>query len=102
MRPDAGPIQALRTPLAENLQALRALFTQNQLQRLIMADMESRRDRASAVAWPSLRAPRLTGVLLLAGLMAAAGLAVLALFASGTGELAIAWPTSAESPPWIA
>jgi|RhiMethySRZTD1v2_1073278.scaffolds.fasta_scaffold21240_4 two-component system cell cycle sensor histidine kinase/response regulator CckA len=89
MRPDAGPIQALRTPLAENLQALRALFTQNQLQRLIMADMESRRDRASAVAWPSLRAPRLTGVLLLAGLMAAAGLAVLALFASGTGELAM-------------
>src|SRR5581483_8210343 len=89
MRPDAGLIQALRVPLAVNLQALRGLLAQNQLERPMMADMKARQDLAPAAAWPVLRAPRLTGVLLLLGLIAAGGLAVMALFASGAGELAM-------------
>jgi two-component system cell cycle sensor histidine kinase/response regulator CckA len=51
--------------------------------------MEARREPAPAMAWSFLRAPRLTGVLLLAGLIVAAGFAMLALLASGTGELAM-------------
>jgi len=89
MRPDAGLIEALRIAPALNLQALRTLFAQNQLQIAPMADMEARRDVAPAAAWPVVRAPRLTGVLLLLGLVAAGGLAIMALFASGTGELAM-------------
>ena len=89
MRSDAGFIQALRAPLAVNLTALRNLLRQNQLQRLTMADMRARRDVAPAGLWPAVRAPRLTGVLLLAGLFAAGGLAVLALFAGGTAEFAM-------------
>ncbi len=88
MRPDAGLLQALRLPLAANLQALRALLAQNQLKLRSMADMEARRDRPPS-AWLVVRAPRLTGVLLLCGLVVAAGLVTMALLAGGAGDVAM-------------
>ena len=91
MRPNAGLIQALRVPLALNLQALRASLAQNQLRLAAMADMEARHDLAPATArlgWP-LTQSSAGPLLLLIGMAVAGGLAVIALLASGAGEVAM-------------
>ena len=91
MRPNAGLIQALRVPLALNLQALRALLAQNQLRLAAMVDMEARHDLAAAAArlgWRRTQKPA-GALLLLLGLVAVGGLAVIALLASGAGEVAM-------------
>jgi hypothetical protein len=76
MRPNAGLIQALRVPLALNLQALRALLAQNQLRLSTMVDMEARHDLAPAAAWFGRRRTRRSvgAVLLLLALVATGGL----------------------------
>ena len=91
MRPNAGLIEALRVPLALNLQALRALLAQNQLRLSAMADTEARHDLASAAARLGWRRPQrpAASLVLLLGLVAAGGLVVIALLASGTGEVAM-------------
>jgi two-component system cell cycle sensor histidine kinase/response regulator CckA len=88
MRPDVGLLQALRTPFALNLKALRALLAQNQLRLAAMADMGARRGAAPAAAWPAARARALSSMVLLLGLVTAGGLAA-ALLGSGAGEVAM-------------
>src|SRR5439155_23140290 len=91
MRPNAGFIQALRVPFALNLQALRALLAQNQLRLSAMVEMEARHDLAPAAArfgWRRTRRPAGAALLLL-GLVATGGLAVIGLLASGAGEVAM-------------
>src|SRR6476646_6371575 len=91
MRPNAGLIQALRIPLALNLQALRASLAKHQLRLPLMADMEARHDLASAAArLGRRRSQKPAGALmLLVGLAAAGGLAFIALLASGGAEVAM-------------
>ena len=84
MRPDIGFIEALRAPVACNLQALRSLLSQNQLQCGPMADMEARPAAPPAQVWPGARRPGPAGVALLA---AASGAAAVGLLATGAGEL---------------
>ncbi len=91
MRPNADLIQALRIPLALNLQALRAWLAQNQLRLAAMVDMEARHDLASAAArlgWRRAQKPA-GALLLLVGLVAVGGLALIALLVSGAGEVAM-------------
>ena len=73
MRPDVGLLQALRTPFALNLKALRALLAQNQLRLAAMADMGARRGAAPAAAWPAARARAVSSMVLLLGLVTAGG-----------------------------
>jgi two-component system cell cycle sensor histidine kinase/response regulator CckA len=87
MRPDVGLIQALRVPLAFNLKALRAVLAQNQLKPSPMADMEARSGAAPAAVSVLARARGAGSAVVLAGLIAAGGLAAAALLATGTGEL---------------
>src|SRR5215831_1114600 len=90
MRPNAGPIQALQGPHAFNLKSLTTLLAQNQLRLATMAKMQARHDpgqAAAGIGWPRL--PRSAGALLLLGLSASAGLALIALSATGAGELVV-------------
>ena len=89
MRPDAGLIQALRAPIALNLQALRSLLGQNQLEPGVMADTKARPEAAPVAPWPAARGHGATGALALVGLAAAGGLGAVALLPSAAGELAI-------------
>jgi PAS domain-containing protein len=88
MRPNAGFIQALRVPLALNLQALRTFLAQNQLRLPAMIDMEARHDLAAAAARFGWRRPQKPAgsILLLLGLIAIGGLVLVAVLASGLGE----------------
>src|SRR5262249_22669380 len=89
MRANAGPIQALRGPNALNLQSLRTLLAQNQLRLATMARLQARHDPGQAAerfGWPRL--PRPAGALLL-GVAASGGLALIALVATGAGELVV-------------
>jgi two-component system, cell cycle sensor histidine kinase and response regulator CckA len=90
MRPNAGFIQALRVPLALNLQAARTFLAQNQLRLAAMVDMEARHDLAPATARIGWRRPQnpAGALLLLLGLVASGGL-VIALLVSGAGEVAM-------------
>jgi two-component system cell cycle sensor histidine kinase/response regulator CckA len=88
MRPDVGFAQALRLPLAHQLQALRAWLAQNQLRLLVMAKIEARTDAATAAVGLAARARGFGGVWPMLGLAAAAGLGILALIASG-GEFVL-------------
>ena len=77
--------------LRSTCKALRALLAQNQLRLSAMADMEARHDLAPAAArfgWRRTRRPA-GAVLLLLGLVATGGLAVIGLLASGAGEVAM-------------
>src|SRR6516165_9852495 len=88
MRSNAGPIQALRGPDALYLKSLRTLLAQNQLRLATMARIQARHDPGQAAArlgWPRL--PWSAGALLLLGVCASAGLALIALIATGAGEL---------------
>ena len=87
MRPNADLIQALRIPLALNLQALGAWLAQNQLRLAAMVDMEARHDLASAAArlgWRRAQKPA-GALLLLVGLVAVGGLARIARLGRGAG-----------------
>src|SRR5690349_24669493 len=86
MRPDVGFAQALRLPLALQLQALRTWFAQNQLRLRSMADIEARTGAATAAAGLVARARTFGGLWPTLGLALAAGLGILALIASGGGE----------------
>jgi two-component system cell cycle sensor histidine kinase/response regulator CckA len=88
MRPNAGFIQALRVPLALNLQALRTFLAQNQLRLPAMIDIEARHDLAAAAARLGWRRPQKPAgsILLLLGLIAIGGLVLVAVLASGLGE----------------
>src|SRR4051794_30478384 len=90
MRPYAGLIQALRVPLALNLQAARTFLAQNQLRLAAMVDMEARHDLAPATARIGWRRPQnpAGALLLLLGLVASGGLVVV-LLVSGAGEVAM-------------
>jgi two-component system, cell cycle sensor histidine kinase and response regulator CckA len=87
MRSNAGPIQA---PNALNLKSLGTLLPQNQLRLVTMARMQARHDPGQAVerfGWPRL--PRPAGALLLLGVAASGGLTLIALVATGAGELVV-------------
>jgi two-component system, cell cycle sensor histidine kinase and response regulator CckA len=90
MRPNADLIQALRVPLALNLQAARTFLAQNQLRLAAMVDMEARHDLAPATARIGWRQPRnpAGALLLVLGLVASGGL-VIALLVTGAGEVAM-------------
>src|SRR5262245_10978299 len=90
MRTNAGSIQALRGPYALNLKSLRTLLVQNQLRLAPMARMQARHDPGQAAVgfgWPRL--PRSAGALLLLGISASGGLGLMAIFATGEGELVV-------------
>ena len=90
MRPDAGLIQALRVPLALNLQALRALLAQNQLKLAAMADMEARHDAGAGRGVACCAGARPAASVCSLGLVAAGGLGRhRAAWRSGAGELAM-------------
>ncbi|HSR80676.1 MAG TPA: response regulator [Hyphomicrobiaceae bacterium] len=87
MRSNAGPIQA---PNALNLKSLGTLLPQNQLRLVTMARMQARHDPGQAAerfGWPRL--PRPASALLLLGVAASGGLALIALVANGAGELVV-------------
>ncbi len=79
MRPDADLIHLLRNPLAQSLQALRALLAQNQLRLPRMATWGARAETPE-------RAQGTGGVYLATGVLAAGGLAGMVLLAGGIAE----------------
>jgi len=89
MRPDVGLVQAVRLPLAQQLQALRAWLAQNQLRLRPMAEIEARSDAAPAAVGPLAWARGLGGSWPALGLAAIGGFGILALIASGGAELVL-------------